>query len=556
MKKIIKNDFIIQILLFVVLLPSVLSLFHPGFPPTHDGEYHLIRFYEFWREFSFGSLYPRWAPDLNFTFGIPLFNFVYPLPNYIALLLHQLGFSFVSSFKLSMILASFIGGFSMYFWSKCFWGKGGGFLSAVVYTYTPYHFVDVYVRGSIGEVWALAFAPFLLYTSTKAIFNKSFFWQGVSALSLAAVIFSHNILGLAFFIFYLLYSVFLIKVYNKGLNGIKKVLIISIFGLGIASIFWIPALSEKNIVKGLELYSVESNFPELAELIFPSWGTGFVSSTFNNKMSLQLGVINIFFVLLSLFILLKVANSRRSANIFYILLFFLVSYFFTFFLMTAYSKIFWRLPLISYFQFPWRLLSIEMLISAFLSGAVFFNGLISVNKKYLVLPLFVLLSIILTYGYTVPAYYHDRTDSYYINKSNFIDGTNSPGDLFNTIWFKTVSLRPEKKFILEEGLGNIASVKQLGSKYLVSVVSKNKVKVLGNISYFPGWSYVSDGKTKSVNNEKGIISFTLPKGRNSVIVVFKNTQVRSFATIITLLSFFLVLGLTILSTVKSWDRRI
>ena len=90
---------------------AVASLLSSGLPPTHDGEYHVLRFQQFYKVLSEGSLYPRWAPDFNNGFGIPLFNYVYPLPNYIASALHILGFSFIDSFKLNMILASLTGSF-------------------------------------------------------------------------------------------------------------------------------------------------------------------------------------------------------------------------------------------------------------------------------------------------------------------------------------------------------------------------------------------------------------------------------------------------------------
>src|SRR3989344_2032187 len=133
------------------------SLLHKGLPPTHDGEYHVVRFYEFDKTLRGGDWYPRWAADLNNGYGIPLFNYVYPLPNYVSFTLHLLGISFISSFKLNLFFAILIGSVFFYLWARMFWGKLGGIVSSVFYTFSPYHFVDIYIRGSVGEVWALAF---------------------------------------------------------------------------------------------------------------------------------------------------------------------------------------------------------------------------------------------------------------------------------------------------------------------------------------------------------------------------------------------------------------
>ena len=100
MKKFIKtiSQFkYILFLLFIIFL-AVKPLIHSGFPPTHDGEYHVIRFYEFDKALRDGDLYPRWAMDLNNGYGVPLFNYVYPFPNYSASFFHFFGASFTIGF--------------------------------------------------------------------------------------------------------------------------------------------------------------------------------------------------------------------------------------------------------------------------------------------------------------------------------------------------------------------------------------------------------------------------------------------------------------------------
>jgi uncharacterized membrane protein len=128
----IKYKFLIFVIFIAVL--SVVNLASYGIPPTHDGEYHVIRFEQFSKAFNQGTLYPRWAQDFNNGYGIPLFNYVYPLPNYVATITHLLGFSFINSFKLNMIFATIIGSIFFYLWTKRYWGDWGGVVSAVFYT--------------------------------------------------------------------------------------------------------------------------------------------------------------------------------------------------------------------------------------------------------------------------------------------------------------------------------------------------------------------------------------------------------------------------------------
>ena len=88
-------------LLLVVTFLAIQPLTHAGLHPTHDGEYHVIRFYEFDKAIRDGDWYPRLAPDLNNGYGVPLFNYVYPFPNYVASLLHFFGMSFTPRLHLA-----------------------------------------------------------------------------------------------------------------------------------------------------------------------------------------------------------------------------------------------------------------------------------------------------------------------------------------------------------------------------------------------------------------------------------------------------------------------
>ena len=101
-QKIIKYFSLIIVLLFAIFVSRHLLL--PGFVPTHDGEYHIIRFWQFDKVIRSGNLLPLWAPDLDFGKGIPIFAYFYPLPNYISEIFVLLGFSYVKS--LHLVLAS------------------------------------------------------------------------------------------------------------------------------------------------------------------------------------------------------------------------------------------------------------------------------------------------------------------------------------------------------------------------------------------------------------------------------------------------------------------
>ena len=238
-------------------------LLHKGLPPTQDGEYHVVRFSQFYKVLESGILYPRWAPDFNNDFGIPLFNFVYPLPNYIASFFHFLGFSFIDSFKLNMIFASFAGAIFFYLWARLFWRNLGGAVSSIFYTFSPYHLVDIYVRGSVGEVWSLALFPGLLWSFTQFSYKKKPTFFIVSSIFLSLLILSHNILALVFFIFFISYCVLLSIGQKNKRDYFKNLILILFVGLGLSSPFWLPALLESKYTIGLQIFDLKQHFPEI-----------------------------------------------------------------------------------------------------------------------------------------------------------------------------------------------------------------------------------------------------------------------------------------------------
>ena len=540
-----KNFFsIIIVILFTVI--AGLPLLHKGLPPTHDGEYHVIRFYLFDESLRDGNLYPRWAAHLNNGFGVPLFNFVYPLPNYIASIFHFVNISFIDSLKIGMFSATIIGGVFFYLWSKEFWGKLGGIVSSVFYTFSPYHLVDIYIRGSVGEVWALGFFPAFLWAYTKFVKSKRKVFLMFSSIFLALIILSHNILALMFFLFSLSYIILLIYIEKN-----KKYLILSSFclillGLGLSAIFWLPAIYEAKHAVGLQIFDIASHFPDLYQLLIPSWGSGFSGGGIQNELSYQIGIANLLAIFLSLIVIIWKITKRNNKRIYAI--FFLLWVIFTFYLMLNISLPVWKIiPFMNYFQFPWRLLSIEILFASFLAGSIF--SLIGDKHAKIRISFAILLvffAFVLGIGYTKPAYYHYRDDNYYITRSNFIDGTNSPGNVFNTIYLKSIPAKEKERAIFIKGNGKIVLDKARSHLYVFTIQADTNSEIQANLAYFPGWEvYVNDTKKEIKRTSNGRFTFLVPSGVNKVEVVFEDTFVRKFAAFITLLSLGLMIALFI-----------
>lgn len=537
-----KNTLALVIVVFFSFIATV-PLFHPGLPPTHDGEYHIIRFYEFYKTLSSGVIYPRWADDLNNGYGAPLFNFVYPLPNYIAALFHSFGISFIDSFKYNFVAATVFAAIGFYFFAKYFAGIFGGIVGAIIYIFNPYRFVDTYVRGSVGEVWSLAVLPLLLWSFAILIKEQKYRYIVLCTFFTGLLIFSHNILTVLFFPFFFSYIVFLICQTKNKIKSIIACLTSLVLGIGITAIFWIPALLEKEYVRGLEIFDYKTFFPDLISLLFPSWGTGFASGA-ADSMSTQIGVVNLLVVIISLFYLIKHVKNRD-----YLMPFSFIWFILTVLLMLPYSSSIWSyIPLFHFVQFPWRYLSLIIVLCSILAAQV-----VAITKYKKILAIILVgLAVMTTINYTNPAYYHLRDDNYYIKRENFIHGTNSPGNAFNTIWIDKPLPTYNNKAQLSSGTGLISQIIVLPEHYQFNVTALTPVSIRLNTAYFPGWKAYSSEKNIEIKRTSfGQMEIVLPKGNHFIRVMFVDTIVRRTSKLISLLSLVMAVGIGIYFAFRS-----
>lgn len=392
--------------LFILLAISfwaVLPLFGRNYIPTHDGEYHIIRIVEFSKMMSRGYIVPRWAPDLNNGYGIPIFNYHYPLPNYIGSFIRLFTRDAVYAFQISMGLGYLMLAAAAYCWLFVLFGAIPAFVGATVAAFVPYLFVDMYVRGSIGEVWATAF----LLTCFYLVEKRKYVWF---ALVYGILILSHNILAM-------LYTP-LILGYAFIRN--KKIIPWMLGGIGVSAFFWLPALLEAKYVTGLNTVNFREHFVQWYDLIIPSWGSGFSgTSGFGNTMSAQIGIVPLVAILVALLV-------KRTKLCTYFISVFLVSIV----LMLPLSKPLWEFaePL-QLIQYPWRLLSFAIPVAGFC--AAFW---VHVMKKPWVGVVLAVLAVGLAASYARPVLYAPRNESYYLTRQNFMSGTSSMGNSFSTIW--------------------------------------------------------------------------------------------------------------------------
>jgi uncharacterized membrane protein len=182
----------------LALFAVVPLLSHPGLPNTADGAAHLMRQAELNQAWRDGVLYPRWAPDLAYGYGIPLFHYAPPLLYHVTQLFSLSGLSLDVAMKATIILTIFLYSVGMYLFARDLYGPRAGLLAAGVYLYAPYRLREAYIQGNYGQFFGLAFYPFILWSFHGLVTTDRRRYIPLAALSLAGLLLSHNISAMIF----------------------------------------------------------------------------------------------------------------------------------------------------------------------------------------------------------------------------------------------------------------------------------------------------------------------------------------------------------------------
>lgn len=529
MKK--SHKFYLGVLIFSIFIsiPLIIPYFHSGFFPTHDGEWTVVRLADMFRELKDLQIPPRYSGNLNFGYGYPLFNFAYPFPYYLAIILKIIGFGYVSSIKAVFVLSIPISAFFMFLASRSLWKNDfAGIVSSVLYLYFPYRLVDLYVRGSIGESVAFAIFPIILLSLIKLVENpKSSGYKLLGGVMFASLILSHNIMAVLFSLSLLI--LFIGSFIIKKNEIIRPYLSVYILGMVLSAFFWIPALLEKKYVllSQIPIADRSQYFVSIDELLFSKWGYGIPTDPVNG-FSYQLGWP--FFAILVLVGIVLIYSFYKKLKLTDQLIFattlFVGILVFSLLMFKPFAPV-WNLPLLSEINFPWTVLSQLGLLISLLAGFLVTYQI----TKYLSIG-FAMLALILYVPFAKPSEYVDRGEGYYYTN----DATTTSSNELMPLWVKThpVSRPREKVEVINEN-GSVENV-IFNSRKLSFSTDLNEDSVIRiNTIYYPGWSVRVDGKLTDISfeNEKGVIEIPVVKGKHIVIAKFNETKLRIVADFIT-----------------------
>lgn len=541
MKKDYQQTVIWILLLIVLTFPLIIPYLKDGFFPTHDGEWAVVRLADMYREIKDGQFPPRFSGNLNFGYGYPLFNFAYPMPYYLGLVLFLFHIGLVNSIKTLFALSVPLSAIMMFFASRSLWGGSvAGMTSALLYAYLPYRIVDLYVRGSLGESLASVLFPTIFYLVTVLSSRQSIFGVIGLAAAFGALILTHNVMAVLFSIVLIAYVIFLFFISKT--KYWRQIVLGLLGGVFLSAFFWLPALVEKKLVLLSQIPIADRDLYYVTpwQLLFSPWGYG--TPTESNPFTYQLGLPQIIVSVMSLFlILIKKQDQRRFLGLFLAGMIFVA----IFMLFRVSAPIWENTPLLSEINYPWTLLFPIGFLMSLLSGAVMEFG--RMMKAFTML--FVLGAIVLVLPFAKPFEYVKRGDGYYFTN----DATTTSSREFMPLWVKQIPLnRVSEKVQIIKGRGKIKDIKATSDEITFKAYFSEMSTVRLNTIFFPNWRWY-EGNTQipfTYDNPQGVMEATFDQGEHTVKVILENTFVRTFANVLSVMTFIIFTGILTLTSLR------
>lgn len=540
-----RKEIIIVMLLLLLSFPAVKALLQPGGFTSHDLTHHVIRQIDMDRLLSEGQFPPRWSGELNNGYGYPVFLFNYPLPAVVGEVFHKAGLGYVDSVKALFLSSMLLSALGMYLFLRSYLGSPrfasgeagsqmASFLGSIFYLYSSNRFLNVYVAAAVGSALGGALVPFVFWSMVeiKKGYRSGNRWVLVGALFFALLILAHNVTALIFSSLFFVFAVLLVWQTKNRLNLAKKMAAMFLLGLGLSAWFWVPALSEKSYIKFDAIFDkfYEDQFPSLQQLIRSPWGFGLShpERPEPGDLSYEVGIIH---MLVMAFLAAAVFVFKPIRKIGVILLFFFVL---SIFLILKISKPLWdMIPLLSAVQFPLRFSAYSIFTSSV--GAALLVKYLPSRKL-----IFICLLILVIYAnrnhWRINQVF-DPGENYY----RYLRTTTTSFDEHLPKWGRRMPKQSPAKLELIEGSGEVKLTRNQSAQVIAKVEATSPARLRFNQFYFPGWEIQVDGKPAHFNyltdgESYGLPVFDIEKGSHLVEAEFKNTPIRNTADGISLIS--------------------
>jgi len=292
-----------------------------------------------------GEVFPAWGGGFNAGYGSPSLLFFPPLTSYLHAMPVLAGIPVILGVGFWSLTGLFLSGLAMFGWLRSTDHARGALQAAVVYMVSSYRLIDLYHRSALAEHWAFIWPPLIIWVAVSSNLRPAV-QSALTAICVAALLTSNIPLGVLFGCGLALWFLT-----SRALRGRRLTVALGVFlGFGIAAFAIVPqALSSS-------LLSVDQYYGSGAGRFRPSANTLFSGDLgawdFNSQVSAAFVAS---FVLVVVAYGLLSPDRRREAGVRAAV----VGAALCLAVAAKPAGFFWEaLPLLSKFQFPWRVASL------------------------------------------------------------------------------------------------------------------------------------------------------------------------------------------------------
>jgi hypothetical protein len=290
------------LILGAVILVAIAPMLERSYPITHSTHFNLSWAIQYQHQFFSGQVYPRWLEFSNFGFGNATFAFYPPLCMLATLPFRALGWGLEGSLIGSMALALAVLAAGLYGLGDRLFPRWIAILVAALGILSPYFLVDIYQRGSLGEVWAIALIPWINLTTLDLVVedlvvedyhppnpldsdnNSDLSWRGLLTTwrtllkgkrlpltgAYTLLILSHLPTLLIFTLIWLPFPAW-IAAPGQRKSALSRCYLAVVLALGLSAFFLIPILIDSGSVQLSALYGSPDYLPQNRLILSGLW---------------------------------------------------------------------------------------------------------------------------------------------------------------------------------------------------------------------------------------------------------------------------------------------
>ncbi len=517
----------------VLAVSSIYCVFplltHQAIPMGHDTVFHIFQADQLHQGIRNGLLYPRWVADANNGYGSPNFIFYAPLAYYLVFLVNIWEPSMIMSMVYVIWAGFFLSGLTMLYAARRMFGKRGSLLAAVIYQLLPFHLIDLYHRGTFAELLAYSWLPLFFYFLVKSKDSEdSRVPMAGLAMTYATVILTHLAVGFLFSIVAGVYLFYVFIVRTEKMSLIRT-LISLLFGLGISSVYLVPAAWERKYVHidVLLKYQWAGNF-------LPDFRSGILHEIFYRLLNITFCLeIGIFLLTLLLYKRLAKKSDEKYFSSYLILLFVLAT-----FLVVPFSKPVWSLiPQFHMLAFPWRWIIVMEPSLCFLIASTFSGEELSHARHGRMVKIF-LLALIVSFAQFPMQNIHDVaiSESDLVRLKRMDQWKNIMDEKYEylPIWAPEPDM--EKAFLrihhervaIISGRASVRVTEWAPESRAIEVRALSDAVIRISTFYYPGWRVTRDGEPVPLDIERGsgLLLVHVPSGAHTILASFGDTRLR------------------------------